>query len=140
MVIVLETDVIVSALLSPDGPPAEIIDRWEAGEFEVAISPPLLAELERGLQYPRVQAYLKRSRDEVAAFVERFRRVATVVDPQLTVDVIDQDPAANRVLECAVAGSADTIVIGDGHLLGLKAYRGIVVLRPAELLALLRLS
>lgn len=137
MIVVLDTNVIISALLSPTGPPAEIINHWEADEFDVVTSPPLLSELERALQYPRVKKYLKRSEDEVAAFIKRFRQVATVVEPQLTLEVIEDDPADNRVLECAAAGGASYIVSGNDHLLKIKKYKEIVILKPAGFLTLL---
>ncbi len=139
MIIVLDTNVIISALLSPSGPPAEIINHWEADQFEVVSSPALLTELERALQYPRVKKYLKTSPDEVAAFITRFRTVATAVEPQLSLEVIKEDPADNRVLECAVAAGASYIVTGDDHLLGIKQYKEIIILKPAEFLTLLDL-
>jgi len=140
MVIVLDTNVIVSGLLSPSGPPAEIINHWETDRFEVVTSSPLLNELERVLHYPRVQRYLKRSPDEVAAFVNRFSRVTTVVEPQLTLEVIKEDPDDNRVLESAADGRASYIVSGDEHLLDLKKYNEIVILKPAEFLTFLDLG
>jgi putative PIN family toxin of toxin-antitoxin system len=140
MIIVLDTNVIISALLSPSGPSAEIINHWEADQFEVVTSSPLLSELERALQYPRVKKYLKRSSDEVAAFIKRLKRVATVVRPQLTLEVIQEDPVDNRVLECAVAGGASYIVTGNDHLVKIKKYKEIVILKPAESLALIILG
>lgn len=137
MIVVLDTNVIISALLSPAGPPSAIINRWEDDQFEVVTSPPLLAELERALQYPRVKKYLKRSQDEVAAFVKRLKRVATIVEPRFTLQIIEDDPADNRVLECAVVGGASYIVTGNDHLLKVKMYREIVILKPAGFLALL---
>jgi len=139
MIVVLDTNVIISALLSPSGPPAEIINRWEAGQIEVVTSPPLLAALERALRYPRLKRYLRRSPDDGAAFIERLRRVAAVVESQPTLEVIEEDPADNRVLECAVAGGASYIVTGNDPLLKIEKYREIIILRPAEFLTLLDL-
>jgi putative PIN family toxin of toxin-antitoxin system len=140
MIVVLDTNVIVSALLSPAGPPAEIIERWRADEFEVATSPLLLSELERVLQYPRVRERYKRPEEMATGLLKRFGTAAAVVNPQVTLDVIEEDDADNRVLECAVAGGASYIVTGDAHLLRLKEYRGIAILTPAEFLTLLRLG
>jgi hypothetical protein len=140
MIVVLDTNVIVSALLSSSGPPAEIINHWEAERFDVVTSPPLLSELERALQYPRVREYLMSAPDEVAAFIQQFARVATLAQPRLTLDVTEDDPADNRVLECAVAGEAAYIISGDDHLLQIKEYRGIVILSPAGFLTLLDLT
>lgn len=140
MIVVLDTNVIISALLSPTGPPAGIIDHWEVGQFDVVTSPSLLGELERALQYPRVRKYLKRSPEEVARFTQSFRRAASVVEPQFTLHVIEDDPADNRVLECAVAGGASYIVTGNNHLLKIKSYREIVILKPAGFLTVVRMK
>jgi hypothetical protein len=139
MTLVLDTNVIVSALLSPAGHPAEIINLWEAEKIEVVSSPPLLIELERVLQYPRVQKYLKRTQSDVDAFLRQFKKIAITVEPQMTLDIIKEDPADNRVLECAVAGEASYIISGNDHLLKIKEYKGIVILKPAEFLTLVDL-
>lgn len=140
MIVVLDTNVIISSVLSLKGPPAKLIQRWEADEFEVAISPPLLEELERALTYEQVKKYFKKSQEKIDALVERFRTVATVVDPQVVLDVVPDDPDDNRVLECAVTANASYIVTGNKHLLDLKEYKGIVVLKPAAFLTLLELG
>jgi predicted nucleic acid-binding protein len=50
----------------------------------------------------------------------------------VTVDIIHDDPADNRILECGIAGHADVIVSGDRHLLKLKSCKGIPVVRPID--------
>ena len=138
MVVVLDTNVIISALLSSRCAPAEIIKRWEAGQFEVATSPALLDELERALAYDRVARYLRQRSGTAAALVERLRSIAVVVTPSLDLHVIAEDPADDRVLECAVAGGASYIVTGDAHLLRAREYEGIVILSPAGFLIVAR--
>jgi putative PIN family toxin of toxin-antitoxin system len=132
MLVVLDTNVIVSSLLSTKGPPAEIIQRWEAEEFDVATSPLLLAELERTLAYPKVKKYLERSGEEISTLLKRFGTAASLVDPEPNVQVIKRDPDDNRVLECAKAAGASFVVSGDEHLLALKEYEGIIILSPGE--------
>ena len=136
MIVVLDTNVIISALLSPKGAPAEIIRRWEAGEFDVVTAPPLLAELKRALEYDRVKKHFKRPRKMIATLIKRLETVVTVVASPPSLDVIRDDPADNRMLECALAGKASYIVTGDAHLLKLKGYQGIVMLNPAAFLLL----
>ena len=134
MIVVLDTNVIISALLSPKGAPAEIVRRWEAGEFDVVTAPPLLAELRRALEYGRVKKHLRQPRKTVAALGKRLETVATVVAPPPSLDIIKDDPADNRVLECALARKASYIVTGDAHLLKLKEYQGMIILNSAGLL------
>jgi putative PIN family toxin of toxin-antitoxin system len=137
MLVVLDTNVIVSSLLAPKGSPAEIIKRWQADEFEVATSHLLLAELEHSLNYPKVKKYFKSPQETIEALLKRFSVVVILVDPHIALDVIKRDPPDNRVLECAKAAGADYIVSGDDDLRELKAYEGIVILSPAEFITLL---
>ena len=140
MNVVLDTSVIISALLSPEGPPAEIIKRWEADELGVVISPALVAELRCALEYEQVRKYLKVPQIAVDTLIKRLETVATLVEPHLSLDVIPEDPADNRVLECAIAGNASTIVTGDAHLLKLKEVQGVALLNPAAFLLLAKLG
>ncbi len=137
MIIVLDTNVIISALLSPQGPPAEIVRRWEAEEIEVVTSPPLIGELERVLTYPRVRGHLRFSDEDIDALLERLMAITPIVDPQSTLEMVTTDPTDKRVLECAIAGGASYIVTGDTHLLELKEYRQIMIVAPAAFLAVL---
>ena len=139
MIVVLDTNVIISALLSPKGTPAEIIRRWEADEFEVVTAPPLLAELNRALEYQRVKKHLKQPRKTIDSVIKRMETVATVVAPPPSLEIVADDPADNRVLACAIAGKAAYIVTGDAHLLRLKDYQGVIILRPAGFLTLAKL-
>jgi predicted nucleic acid-binding protein len=54
---------------------------------------------------------------------------AELVRPGFKVEIIEEDPSDNRVLECALAGRAQVIVSGDGHLLSLEGFE-IPILRP----------
>ena len=139
MIVVLDTNVIISALLSAEGPPAQIIDLWEAGVFDVAISTPLLDELKRALDYPRVKKYQKMTPDEINTLLGRWSTISVYVEPEVALEVVEDDSDDNRVLECAVAAKANYIISGDKHLLDLGEYRGIEVLPPAGFIVLLSL-
>ncbi len=140
MIVVLDTNVVVSALLSAEGAPAEIMRRWEAGAFDVAISPALLGELERVLRYERITKYFQEPLEKIDWLLERFRTVGILVEPELRLDVVAEDSDDDRVIECAVAARARYIVSGDKHLLELGEYAGIVILNPVGFLALLEFS
>ncbi|MDY6846581.1 MAG: putative toxin-antitoxin system toxin component, PIN family [Chloroflexota bacterium] len=139
MIVVLDTNVIISALLSAGGSPAQIIDLWEAGVFDVAISTPLLDELKRALDYPQVKKYQKMTPDELNMLLGRWSTISIYVEPEEALEVVADDPDDNRVLECAIAAKASYIISGDKHLLDLGEYRGIEVLPPAGFIVLLNL-
>jgi putative PIN family toxin of toxin-antitoxin system len=139
LIVVLDTSVIISALLSAEGPPAQIIDLWEAGVFDVAISTPLLDELKRALDYPQVKKFQKMTPDEINTLLGRWSTISVYVEPEVALEVVEDDPDDNRVLECAVAAKVNYIISGDKHLLDLGEYRGIEVLPPAGFIVLLSL-
>ena len=139
MLVVLDTNVILSSLFSRTGAPAQVIKYWEAGDFDVSISRSLLSELERTLEYPKVKKYIK-SQAAAEALFERLSEISILVEPQFRLDVIKRDTADNRVVECAKAAGAKYIVTGDDDLLELKEYEGIIILSPAEFITLLKLE
>jgi putative PIN family toxin of toxin-antitoxin system len=140
MIIVVDTNVFISALLSPQGSPARVIDLWEAELFDLATSPQLLEELERALEYDRVKKYFKQPQEKISTLLKRINSVGIVVDPQIELDVIDDDPDDNLVLACAETAHAAYIVSGDDHLFSLKKYQEIFILSPTEFLTLINIE
>ena len=134
---VLDTNVAVSAAISPKGPPAEIIKAWRAGSFVWVTSPPLLDEMEKTLGSQRLRRYLAWGDDEIAEFLDLVRAHSRTVTPGSTLDVVRADPADNRVLEAAVDGGADYIVTGDRHLLEIGRYQEIAIVTPARFVAII---
>jgi putative PIN family toxin of toxin-antitoxin system len=137
MKVVLDTNVAVSAAVSPKGPPAEIVRAWRAHSLTWVTSAPLLDELERTLLSPRVRRHLAWGEDEIAEFLAAVRQAAEVTSPTRQIDVIRDDPADNRVLEAAVSAQADYVVSGDHHLLALKTHEGAQIVTPARFVAIL---
>jgi putative PIN family toxin of toxin-antitoxin system len=139
MIVVLDTNLIISALLSPQGTPAKIINLWEEGKFDVAVSDPLLDELERALGYERIKKYFRGTDFNRGVFIKHLREIAILVKPQISLEVITDDPDDNRPLECAVISRSSYIISGDQHLLDLKEYQGIQILSPAGFVVFLEL-
>lgn len=130
MRIVLDTNIIVSGLLVPEGTCGKVLRLLERPDVIALTSPSLLEELSTTLQ--RKIRYTQRDASRV---VQEIQRIAVVVLPVTHVDVITTDPTDNRVLECAVDGDADAIVEGDKkHLLSLRHFRGIPLITAAEFL------
>lgn len=140
MIVVLDTNIIISALLAPRGRPSAVIKLWEADKFDVATSPALISEFRRVLTYEHVNRYLKLTAEELDNFLNLFQSIVINVDPQKNLDLIEDDPDDNRILECASEANASYIVTGDKHLLQLEEYQGIVILSPAAFLTLLQLE
>jgi putative PIN family toxin of toxin-antitoxin system len=137
MRVVVDTNLVVSRALVPRGIPAQILAAWRDELFELLVSEPILAEYQRVLGYGRLRAKHKRSDEQIAEIIEEFRAFATLVDPTRPIMAVVDDQDDDKFIECAVAGEADVIVSGDPHLLSLREYEGLPILKPAAFLALL---
>lgn len=131
MKVVLDTNVVVSALIFPGGTPEAVYRLALAGRFELVTSRPLLAELGRVLT-DKFGWEPGPSEEAVAQMV----RAGTIVEPSEAIEEITADPADNRVLEAAAEAVADVIVSGDRHLLRLgESWRAIRITSPGRFLA-----
>ncbi len=137
---VLDSNIAVSAAISPKGPPAELIRAWRAQSFVWVTSPPLLEELSRVLHSRHVKRYLSWTNDELEEFLLDVQQSARIVVPAQSLDVIKDDPTDNRVLEAAIEAHAGYIVSGDRDLLDLKEYEGVQIVTPARFVAILAAS
>jgi putative PIN family toxin of toxin-antitoxin system len=125
--IVLDTNVVISALVFPGGTPEAVHRLVLEGRVALVSSPTLLAELGRILA-----TKFAWSVDRAEEAVAQLARFAHVVTPTTRIERIEEDPADDRVLEAAVEGGADVIVSGDRHLLRLGSWQGIAIERPAQ--------
>lgn len=129
--VVADPGVLVSAVLSATGPPAQILDRWRAGEFDLVVSPKLLSELEEVLVRPRFRAYV--SEEDARAYVDALASEAVVVADPNEAPRFARDPDDDYLVALAIAASADVITSGDADLTGI-ADPPVPVLTPRELL------
>ena len=134
---VLDTNVIVSAVLSRAGAPGAILRAWREDRFQLGTSAPLLDELRDVLARPRIAERHGWSPDERLLFIAAFDESAIVVAPDAELRVVDEDPDDDRVLEAAMAGEVDYIVSGDHHLLDLGTHADIPIVTPARFIAAL---
>jgi putative PIN family toxin of toxin-antitoxin system len=131
---VLDTGVLVSALLLPLSVPRQAVDRAFA-EGVVLASADVIDELDEVLRRPKFNRYLRE--EERMLFLAAFIRDAKVVD--ITKRVTEcRDPKDDKFLELAINGDATCIVSGDSDLLILNPFRGIAILTPQEFLGQLK--
>jgi putative PIN family toxin of toxin-antitoxin system len=72
--------------------------------------------------------------EESNTLLERVIQFIILVTPSEKVDIVKEDPDDNKVIECAVESNSEYIISYDNHLLKIKEYRGIKVVRPEEAL------
>lgn len=110
---VLDTNVLVSGLISEAGAPARLLDAWADGAFELIVSPRLLEEVERVLRRPKLRKWIGLA--DGVAFVAAIRAGAVV-----SIDVerpprVASDPGDDYLVALA-ATAGDMLVSGDRRL------------------------
>lgn len=135
MRVVLDTNVLVSALIVKAGKPAQIMRHTSA--FTLLLTDEILAETAEVLGRKHIRQRYPVTDADVNAYLRSLRAVGTVIKVEVQVDIITRDPEDNRVLALAQAGGADYIVSGDPHLTELGIYAGIPILTPAQFLDVL---
>jgi len=125
---VVDTNLLVSALISPFSYPREIASRWRRGDFVLVTSPQIAAEADRVLHLPRIQGKYRLAESDIQAFVLALIHMGTCVPGRLVLTGVAPDPGDDKIISCAVEGEARFIVTGDKALQQLKQYRGIEII------------
>ncbi len=130
MRVVIDTNVFVSSLLFK-GPTNRVVNLWQNRKFTFLICKEILEEYIRVLAYPKFQL----SEEEIKEIIEKellpFVQIVTIEKP---VSIIKVDTSDNIFLSVALTGKAKFIVSGDKHLLGLRKYQGIRILKVNDFL------
>lgn len=130
MLIVLDTNILVSALMKHGGPPEQLLNLWEDKRFELITSEFQHDELSRVLSYERVRRYV--SEEQVARLNQLLADFAVMAEPTPDVSLSD-DSDDNIIIGTAIGGFADMLVSGDKkHLLPLGNAHGIPIVPPVE--------
>jgi putative PIN family toxin of toxin-antitoxin system len=112
MRVILDTNVLLGALISPHGPPDAIYRAWRAARFELVTSAAQLDELRRVSRYPKLKTILPAHR--VGTMVNNMQRAIVLVQlPPLPDGIEALDPNDAFLLAMALGGEADYLVTGD---------------------------
>ena len=134
MRLVIDTNVLISALLSNVSVPAQLVELWREGRFALLTSAEQVDELMRMTRYPKLRARL--SAPLAGRLINELRDLAEVVADLPRVEA-SPDPFDNHLLAAAVAGHADYLVTGDkSGLLVLKLFEGTRIVTVRDFLDL----
>ena len=130
MRVTVDTNVLISSLIATGGSADQVIQLVREGEMEMVLSRFILDELARVLTRK-----FELPTKAVQNAVDRFQRLAIIVEPRAVVNVIKGKQDDNRIRECAVAGRVDYWITGDKkHILPLASIQGIPIVSVAEFL------
>lgn len=135
MRIVLDTNILMSGLMLPDSIPGKILQAWRNAHFDLVLSEPMLKEITRVLNYPKIQKRLQWDQHQIEQYVLLLRFKTDIVSLQGVEAHVPTDPNDNMVLATLLASQADYLISGDSDLLSLSDKHAIMT--PAEFAQLL---
>lgn len=130
--VVLDCNLLVSALISAGSPPGRAFDLARK-RFEIALSEPCFEELAEILHRKKFARYF--SPEEADLFLEVFREAATFFEPTERIAEC-RDKKDDKYLELAVSADARFLVSGDTDLLVLNPFRDTLIVSPRDFLEL----
>ena len=126
--VVLDSNVLVSALSMPYGVVGQILDAWQERRFILVISDYIINEVGRILEFK-----MRLDRDFIVHKLGALYNLGEMVEPMyVTAEGIDDNDLP--ILGTAVAGFADVLVTGDSVLCDLQHFQGVLIIRPREFL------
>ncbi|MDA2924889.1 putative toxin-antitoxin system toxin component, PIN family [Acidobacteria bacterium AH-259-L09] len=131
MRVVFDTNIFISAFVIPGGNAEKAYLHAVRGAFELITSVAILTETANTLSTKFAWSHAR-----IQELLRTISTTATVLKTRPYLDVLRDEPD-NRILECALLAQADAIVTGDQHLLSLKEYQGVAIIKLADLLALI---
>jgi len=133
MRVVLDTNVLVSATFweKADFTVMRIV---ELGYIDLFLSHDIIKEYVKVMNSPYIQKKVDSKNLEVKQPANKIVAISFIIKPDKKLSVIIDDPDDNIILECAVKANADFIISKDKHLLKLKEFKGIKIVKPEHFL------
>lgn len=139
MRVILDTNILLSALLSPLGMPAKLLDAWERRKFTLVACNALVAELREVASRPFFRAKLRASAAELlAAGLRDFSFFCRELPSGSAAPDFPPDRKDNYLLALAEASRAEFLVTGDKELLSLKRHKSTRIITPAAMIEALK--
>ena len=130
--VVIDTNVIISGILSPRNYPAQILDAWLKGIcFQPLISSALKTEIIEVLKRPKIMVRIA-NRSDLDALLPLLFAKAEMVKPKKIKAVVFKDKKDHFLFELASSGSAEAIITGDDILVRQKKIAEVELLTPKE--------
>ena len=130
MRVAIDTNILISALISPQGLSNELYQHWLARKFQLTTSTWQLDEIRRVSRYPSIKDNFRPH--EVGKLINGLRERALVIDIMPKV-AYSPDPDDNPIIAAALAAHADYIISGDKKdVQSLQRVEGIKIVTTRE--------
>ena len=139
MRLILDTNILLSALLSPQGAPAKLLDAWERKRFMLVACDALVAEFRHVAARPFFRTRLRASAAELlAAGLRDFSIFYHHLSSRVATPEFVPDPKDSYLLALAEVSQAEFLVTGDKELLSLGNHKSTRIVTPSAMLEALK--
>lgn len=128
MKVVLDTNIFISGIISPNSNAGKLIKEWQNNSLEIITSFELLEEIKQVLKYPKIIKKVGWDDKKIEEFVEYLHFFTTVVDISDISYHFEQDPNDNHIIATYLAAKCDYLITGDKALFSLKNKLNVVTL------------
>lgn len=132
MDVVFDTNVLISSTIYDGSVSQKLLFKLIRANAVVYSSTPILTEYQKVLKRD-----FEYSDEECAHIMEKVMAFVRLVTPKRKISVVKNDPDDDKIVECAVEASCKYIISYDKHLLGLKEFARIKILKPEEALKII---
>lgn len=133
MRIVSDTNFLISAVLWDKSVSHKLLIKLIEKDIEIFTSINILKEFKEVITRD-----FKYNKQEIESIVSKLLNFIKIIKPNIKIDIIKKDKDDNKILECAVSSNAEYILSYDNHLLNLKEFRGIKIIKPEDFFCLIR--
>ena len=130
--LVVDTNLVVSALLKPQSNPALVISLILRGDCSLCLTQDIMTEYAEVLAREKFQ---RLDRPKVNELLSKLKKLALWIEPKVSLHEVVQDPADNTLLECALEAKADFFITGNIHHFPFKKYRQTLIVTAAEFMS-----
>ena len=140
MLVVLDTNVLISGLYSKRGASYQLLKAAISGELSYAISPLIALEYEGKIHQKIEEGFLKVSKSDCGRMLDALFAIATIAWKPLQIRPVLADPSDDKILECAISGHCNHIItFNKRHFpMAVTAPYGIKVMSAGEFLKIWR--
>ena len=131
MKIVLDANIFISSFFW-GGNPKKVIERVISGIDELFITKEILNEIDSVIRRPKFHV----ENDKINYFINSIEEIGNIITPQKLVINGSRDRTDNKYIECGITVNAEYIISGDIHLLELKKYKNIKIVKAKDYLDL----
>jgi putative PIN family toxin of toxin-antitoxin system len=139
MRLILDTNILLSALLSPQGSSAKLLDAWERKRFTLVACDALIAELREVAGRPFFRARLRAGASELlAAGIRDFSLFCRDLPSGSAAPDFPPDRKDSYLLALAEVSQTEFLVTGDKQLLSLRRHKSTRIITPAAMIEILK--